>query len=199
MVRKRNPERKEKFMASALTLFSKKGVNNTSTADIAKQAGAASGTLFLYFATKQELLDELVVSISKAQSAHINSLIEPSFTARESFWAIWHGTISWFLDNLEAYQYVQQVRDSAMISESAVEVTNRQFGYYYEAIQKGFLEGSIKPYPLGLIGDVLYQQIVAVINHLSRQSDPGQRQITIRQGFDIFWDGIKASAHEPQA
>jgi AcrR family transcriptional regulator len=165
---------------------------NTSTAEIAKEAGTAAGTLFLYFPTKQELLNELVLKIGKGQSEHINHLLKPSLSARETFFTIWHGTVSWFLENIEAYQYVQQVRDSGMISEAAVQESNEFFGYYYTAIQKGVQESSIKTYPLGLIGDFLYQDIVAVINHISRQPDPSEREETIRQGFEIYWDGIKA-------
>lgn len=195
MARSLSPEKRAQLLSSALKLFVKNGVMNTSTAEIAKDAGIAAGTLFLYFPTKQNLLDQLVLKIGKEQSEHINQLLKPSLSARETFFTIWHGTVTWFLENMEAYQYVQQVRDSGMISESAVQESNKFFGYYYNAIQKGFQEGSIKAYPLGLIGDFLYQDIVAVINHISRQPDPGKGEETIRQGFEIYWDGIKTGVN----
>ena len=195
MARSRSSEKKENLLSSALKLFVKNGVMNTSTAEIAKEAGTATGTLFLYFPTKQDLLDQLVLKIGKEQSEHIDQLLKPSLSARETFFTIWYGTVTWFLENMEAYQYIQQVRDSGMMSESAVQESNQFFGYYYNAIQKGFQEGSIKDYPLGLIGDFLYQDIVAVINHISRQPDLSQGEETIRQGFEIFWDGIKADVN----
>lgn len=195
MARSLSSEKREKLLSSALKLFVRKGVMNTSTAEIAKEAGLASGTLFLYFPTKQVLLDQLVLKISKEQSEHINQLLQPSLSARETFFTIWYGTVTWFLENLEAYQYIQQIRDSGMISESTVQESNQFFGYYYNAIQKGFQEGSIKDYPTGLIGDFLYQDIVAVINHIRRQPDLSDREETIRQGFEIFWDGIKTGVN----
>lgn len=193
MARSLSPEKRANLLTSALKLFVRNGVMNTSTAEIAKEAGTAVGTLFLYFPTKQELLNELALKIGKEQSDHINQLLQPSLSAQETFFTIWHGTVTWFLENMQAYQYIQQVRDSGMISESAVQESNKFFGYYYNATQKGFQEGSIKTYPLGLIGDFLYQDIVAVINHISRQPEPSKREETIRQGFDIFWDGIKTA------
>ena len=195
MARSRSSEKKENLLSSALKLFVKNGVMNTSTAEIAKEAGTATGTLFLYFPTKQDLLDQLVLKIGKEQSEHIDQLLKPSLSARETFFTIWYGTVTWFLENMEAYQYIQQVRDSGMISESAVQESNKFFGYYYNAIQNGFQEGSIKTYPLGLIGDFLYQDIVAVINHISRQPDPSKREETILQGFEFFWDGIKTAGN----
>ena len=191
MVRTLSPERKAKFLSSALKLFVANGVMNTSTAEIAKEAGAAAGTLFLYFSTKQELLDDLVLKIGKEQSDHINNLLKPSLSARETFYIIWQGTVHWFLENMQAYHYIQQVRDSGMISSAAVQESARFFGYYYDAIQKGLAEGSIKAYPIGLIGDFLYQDIVAVMNQVKMQPDSGTREGIIRQGFEIFWNGIK--------
>ena len=60
MIRKLALDKRENFLNAALKLFVANGVQNTSTAAIAKEAGTASGTLFLYFPTKQDLLDELV-------------------------------------------------------------------------------------------------------------------------------------------
>jgi AcrR family transcriptional regulator len=193
MARSLSSEKRAKLLSSALKLFVKNGVMKTSTAEIAKEAGTAVGTLFLYFPTKQALLDELALKIGKEQSDQINRLLKPSLSAQETFFTVWHATATWFLENMQAYQYIQQVRDTGMISEAAVQESNKFFAYYYNAIQKGFQEGSIKTYPLGLIGDFLYQDIVAVINHIIRQPDPSQREETIRQGFEIFWDGIKTA------
>lgn len=193
MVRTLSPERRAKFLSSALKLFVTNGVQNTSTAEIAKEAGAAAGTLFLYFPTKQDLLDQLVLKIGKEQSDHILSLLKPSLSAREMFFTIWHGTVDWFLENMEAYRYVQQVRDTGLISEGAAQESNKFFGYYYAAIRKGVEEGCLKTVPIGLIGDFLYQDTVAVINYIRTQPDSGKRADIIQQGFEIYWDGIKSA------
>jgi AcrR family transcriptional regulator len=189
-----NPEKRARLLSAALKLFVENGVTNTSTAEIAREAGTASGTLFLYFPTRQDLLDQLALQIAQEQSGHLQGLLTPSLSARETFFTIWHGTLAWFLENLPAYLYIQQVRDTGLISEAAAQESGQYFGYYFAAIQKGFQEGSIKPYPPGLIGDFLYQDIVAVINQLRRLPDPGGREEIIRQGFEIYWDGIKAGA-----
>jgi len=60
MVRKPSQIKKEQLLSSALKLFVENGVGNTSTSAIAKEAGVAAGTLFLYFPTKQDLIHELV-------------------------------------------------------------------------------------------------------------------------------------------
>jgi len=191
MVRKLSPERRQRLMTSALNLFVTRGVGNTSTAEISREAGVAAGTLFLYFPTKQTLMDELILSIGREQSAYIHELLSTPLSARQTFFMIWQGTIHWFMEHMAAYQYVQQVRDTGLISASTVEASASFFNYYYEAIQKGLTEGSIKNYPMDLIGGVLYQGIVAVMNRLRMELDSSKYEEFIQQGFTIFWDGIK--------
>ena len=77
MVRELSNEKRERFLQAALKLFAANGLQNTSTAEIAKAAGTAAGTLFLYFPTKQDLINELVLWISQAEADTINGLLTP--------------------------------------------------------------------------------------------------------------------------
>jgi AcrR family transcriptional regulator len=192
MARKLSPERRERFLDAALKLFVQNGVQNTSTAAIAKEAGSASGTLFIYFPTKQDLIHELVLQIGREQSAYIKERLDPTLSVRDIFFTIWDGSIHWFLNNMDAFIYIQQVRDSGIIADEVVQESEKYLAYYFVAIQKGFAEGRIKPYPIELIGSVLYHDIVAVMNLIRAQQNPELQEETIQSGFDIFWNGIKA-------
>ena len=191
LARKLDPEKKANFLSASLKLFVANGVQNTSTAEIAKAAGSAAGTLFLYFPTKQDLVHALVLKIGREQSETIHALLEPALSARETFFTIWEGTILWFLRNMDYYHYIRQVRDSGMIAASVVEESALFFDYYYHAIQKGLKEARIQPYPIELIGGILYQDIVAVMNLILTQPDPAKQRELIQSGFNIFWDGIR--------
>jgi AcrR family transcriptional regulator len=190
MVRSLSTEKRERFLAAALKLFVAQGVQNTSTADIAREAGTAAGTLFLYFPTKQELVNELVLWIARRESAAVNAALSPSLPVRDIFFTIWETSVRWLLDNPDAYQYSQQVRDSGLISPQVALESGKSFSFYYDAIRKGLEEGTIKPYPVDLIGGFLYQSIVAVMNHVRIQPDSESVTRAILQGFDLFWDGI---------
>jgi AcrR family transcriptional regulator len=190
MARPLDPQKRALFLSTALRLFVAQGVENTSTADITRAAGTAAGTLFLYFSTRQQLLNELVIQIANQQTANINQHLDRSQPARQIFFTIWDCSIRWFLANLDAYRFIQQVRDTRWIEESVVQETNRLFEFYYLAIQTGLAEGSIQPYPPELIGGFLYQDIVAVMTLLLMQTDLAQQTHSIQQGFEIFWNGI---------
>ncbi|MHB8086690.1 MAG: TetR/AcrR family transcriptional regulator [Anaerolineaceae bacterium] len=191
MVRELSDEKRERFLEVALRLFAEKGVQNTSTAEIAQAAGTASGTLFLYFPTKQMLVNELVIHISKGQAERINQLLNPSLSVRDSLYTIWETSIHWFLDNMEVFQFTQQIRGSNLIAEDTIYETGKLFAFYYSTIQRGLDDGCIKPYPVDLIGGFLYQDIMAVMNHMRMPLGPLEQEEAIQQGFDLFWSGIQ--------
>lgn len=61
-----NKEIKEaNLLDSAFTLFTEKGVKDTSIQDIVNKAGVAKGTFYLYFKDKYELQDYLIIKKSK--------------------------------------------------------------------------------------------------------------------------------------
>lgn len=191
MIRKLDPEKRQAFLDAALKLFAEHGVQSTNTAAISQEAGTAAGTLFLYFPTKQDLVNALILELGKAQSEYINSRLNPSLSVRDTFLTIWRGSIHWLLENPNAYRYVQQVRDSGVLPDSVVAESAHYFAYYYTAIQRGLQQGLIKPYPADLIGGFLYQDIVAVMNVVIGLED-AEREEVILNGFNIFWDGIRS-------
>ena len=52
-------EKKQTILDASLKFFVENGFHGTSTAEIAKTAGVATGTLFHYFKTKEELINRL--------------------------------------------------------------------------------------------------------------------------------------------
>jgi len=72
-----------------------------------------------------------------------------------------------------------------------LEESNQYLAYFFQVIQKGLAENAIKPYPLELIGEILYRDIVAVMNLIKLDPDPAKQDAYIQSGFQIFWDGIK--------
>jgi AcrR family transcriptional regulator len=56
---------KEELISAALSLFRRKGVDDTTVSDIVKEAHVAQGTFYNYFKSKDEIFAEVLESISK--------------------------------------------------------------------------------------------------------------------------------------
>src|SRR5579872_7491021 len=67
--------RRQQILDAALRCFSRDGFHNTTTADIVRESGVSQGTLYLYFATK----DDLIVALAddrRQSEALVNALVQ---------------------------------------------------------------------------------------------------------------------------
>lgn len=72
---------REKILSAAVSLFAEKGLNATSTHDIANQAGVSIGLMYHYYRTKEDMFNALVAqAIAEISSI---SAITPSKMVEE--------------------------------------------------------------------------------------------------------------------
>jgi len=115
-----------------MKLFAENGVQNALTAAIAKEVGSAAGTLFLYFPTKQDLIEELILHVSRENPAFVKSNLSSDLSTRGTFWTIWESYIRWFLAHEDAYCYIRQVKDSGLpVAEAVSQETTRNLEYFF--------------------------------------------------------------------
>ena len=81
-------EKQQRIIESAIKLFAEKGYSNTSTAEIAKEAGVAEGTIYKHYGTKEDLLLSVIVPFLKefvpAQAKEVLQIAAPpDYTFRQ--------------------------------------------------------------------------------------------------------------------
>ena len=65
-MRTRQGDKKNAILQSAISVFGSQGFSNAKIQHIAQKAGIASGTVYLYFENKEEILDEIITSVWEA-------------------------------------------------------------------------------------------------------------------------------------
>ena len=71
---RRKESRPRELLQAALTLFVEKGFAATKAEEVARLAGVSKGTLFLYFASKEELFKAVVRENISGQFSEFNAL-----------------------------------------------------------------------------------------------------------------------------
>lgn len=59
MARDKGPDKRQRILDAALKVFASRGFYNAKVSEIAKKAGVADGTIYLYFANKDDVLIQL--------------------------------------------------------------------------------------------------------------------------------------------
>src|ERR1700742_2832840 len=67
--------RRQQILDAALRCFSRDGFHNTTTADIVRESGVSQGTLYLYFANKDDIILALADDRHQGE-AFINALVQ---------------------------------------------------------------------------------------------------------------------------
>jgi len=109
---KKQTEKQQKVLDSAIRLFSEKGYANTSTSEIAKEAGVAEGTIFRHYGTKDNLLLSIILPFIK-DSLHViaedvfNDILSADIEKFEDFLrAMLINRIQFIQENKEIFQIV---------------------------------------------------------------------------------------------
>ncbi|MFZ5354644.1 MAG: TetR/AcrR family transcriptional regulator [Bacillota bacterium] len=96
---KRSIEKKNKLINTAFSVFSEKGYYNTNTAEIAKQAGISTGSLYAYFEDKQALFFEVLNNYSEMISNIIINRLARFYSAEHSLNEIIRELIDAFIES----------------------------------------------------------------------------------------------------
>ena len=79
-------ERREDILDAAVRTFADRGIAGATIAEIARDAGVAKGTFYLYFDSKEQLVGALKERMVDAILAHAGSLYEQ--VGRQDWWAL---------------------------------------------------------------------------------------------------------------
>ncbi|MCR5791648.1 MAG: TetR/AcrR family transcriptional regulator [Lachnospiraceae bacterium] len=75
LVDEKKRKKQQELLASAFSLFTEKGINETSISDIVNKAKMAKGTFYLYFKDKYDIRDRLITHHANIVFANANRMI----------------------------------------------------------------------------------------------------------------------------
>ncbi|MBS7428046.1 MULTISPECIES: TetR/AcrR family transcriptional regulator [unclassified Virgibacillus] len=109
---KKQTEKQQKIVETAIRLFAEKGYANTSTSEIAKQAGVAEGLIFKHYGTKENLLRSVILPFFKsslpdmAEEVFAEVLPAKTTSFEEFLRTLLHNRIQFFYENKQILQVV---------------------------------------------------------------------------------------------
>lgn len=116
MARPRSEDKQLAILEAATQVVAERGTGGP-TSQIAKLAGVSDGTLFRYFATKEELLNILYLYIKEDMSKKMSENYYRSEPLKNRVAALWNSYIDWGLSNPVANKAINQLSVSELIHE----------------------------------------------------------------------------------
>jgi len=189
-MKKQVEDKRTAIIETALKLFTERGFHGTSTAQISKEAGVATGTLFNYFPTKEDLINNLYFEVKGKLSRSMGNGIEIESSFQDKLKRLWSNLIKWGIDNQEEFLSVDQFCSSPYITKFTREEVMKEYVFLRNLVNEGIKTGEIKDFSPELTISMFYQGSRAVVN-LILNSDPSQdKNELIEDGFQIIWRGL---------
>src|SRR5688572_27002833 len=76
----RSSDKRERILAAAERIFARHGFFAAKVSDVAKEAGVADGTIYLYFKSK----DDLLISLFERRMQQVNSTLRTAIESEKS-------------------------------------------------------------------------------------------------------------------
>jgi len=184
---KPNVDKRDAILAAALRLIASFGLHNTPMSAVAREAGVAVGTVYLYFPSKEAMINALYLQVleDRNRSLYQKADVVPHSPAehREAFWESWHALARWHLAHEAGSNLIAQCRASGILSDEtrAVEQKMDAEGLvrYEQAVAEGYLRGMSRY--------VIWALLAGPVYALVQMRDAGETEITediLRATFD---------------
>ncbi len=183
-------DKRAAIITAALILFNRRGFHGTPTSMISEQAGISAGTLFLYFKTKNDLINSVYFGAKERMGQAIYKGYEDEPDIRNKVKRIWGNIIRWGVENPEEFMFIQQFSSSPYITDITQEEVEKNFMFLYDVIDDGVKNGVLKNLDRRLAMEMLYQANAAVIRTILQHRDTRDMDRLIDRSFDIVWSGV---------
>src|SRR5215218_2487565 len=189
-------DKREAILRAAITVFARNGYFNSKVADIAREAGIADGTVYLYFKSKEEILhsifDRSVEEALGAAKERVGQLTDP----REKLRQIAHMHLERLgADRDLAVVFQVELRGSTKFME---EFSAAGFAEYLSLIRATFEEGQhAGMFRADLNARVVAKILFGALDEMATNWILSKRRYKLApmadQVLDIFLNGVRAT------
>jgi AcrR family transcriptional regulator len=186
MARPRSEDKRQAILTAATRLFAEEGLN-APTARIAKAAGVAEGSLFTYFASKDELLNQLYLELKGLLRAAMGP---PAAGAglREQVRQAWSTYVAWGVAHPLERQALAKLGLSDRITEATRAEGFQAFCDLSRLLEAGMATGALRGQPQAFVGALMAAMADTTMDFVQR--DPARAEATREAVFAAFWNAI---------
>lgn len=188
MARVRSPEKRTAILQAAVHEIAETGLG-APTAKIAQRAGIAAGTLFTYFASKEELLNELYLELKLEVYTRINTNFPHKASLERRTRHIWLSFLDWAIEFPEKRKVSVQLNVSSQITPETRTRTAAERGAVDATLSELGSRKALRGLPAGFAAATMSAMQEATMDFIARQ--PKRREELIERAFLVFWRAVQ--------
>jgi len=183
-------EKKHAIYESTLRLIKEFGFHGTPMSQIAQEAGVATGTIYHYFSSKDDLIVELFRYSKEKMRKAIFKESEQALPYPIRFVTIWMNLVKHYIRHPEVLSFVEQFFSSPYVKIVYPENSMCFQDEISIFLKQGIEEGHIKPLDINIISAAFIGTVSATAKRHSNGRFTFEEE-DLKKMVGIIWDGIK--------
>jgi len=187
-VKRKDEAKAREILAAAIGTVGDHGIAGLSMEAVARRAGVATGTLYVYHASKEALLDAAYLAVKAEVAATV--FREEALPVRPAFLKMAGSYLEYLVEHRAEVAFMEQVKHSTFLSNETRRTAERSAKVLYDLLERGKRELLLKPIDSTLMIAYLQGTLRELAGALG--SVPASKRAGLRDQIAIMcWDGLK--------
>ncbi len=184
MARPRSEERRSAILAAATRVIAAQGLG-AATATIAQEADVSNGSLFTYFATKADLMNQVYVVLKTEMAAVALDGLPTASDVHGQMLFVWTHWLRWATSCHEKRRTLAQLDVSEMITVESHQVARQALADVRALLERSCARGPLRDASLEFTVALMVALANATIDAMIR--DPANADAYCMTAFDALW------------
>lgn len=192
MARPKDDEKRQAIRDAVVAVVIEGGLTNVSISKIAKRAGVSAGTIYLYFSSKEELLQQTYLDI---KISFFNTMMDAAATEDKSdakIRAMWFALFDFVVAHPNDFLFSEFVGAAHLIDAASQAQIEKNTSRATAILRAAIKDGTIEDAPIASIQAVLMAPAVQLARSAAWGQKPVKRAL-MRDTFDMVWRGLAVS------
>ncbi|MBI5505576.1 MAG: TetR/AcrR family transcriptional regulator [Deltaproteobacteria bacterium] len=178
--------KRDAVLRAALELFAERTFGATPVPDIACRAQVGAGTVYRYFAGKEELANVLFRQCKGTMREALREALAGSTDAREQFRLLWRGLSRFAVEQPQMMRFLEMQHHDDYLDSKSRAVSTELFEAAERFVREGQRAGTIRAGSPGVLIALVFGAFVGMI----KESEQGRFELTARtieQAGETAW------------
>jgi AcrR family transcriptional regulator len=190
MARPKSEDKRRAILAAATQVIAESGIG-APTARIASLAGVAEGTLFTYFATKDDLLNALYLDLKAEMYEAMMGTYPSTGSVKRRFKHIWQQYVNWGAAHPQARKAMAQLGVSDRVTAKSKATGALGFAEFQTMMRERIADGTLRGHSPAFVSAIIASLAETTMEFMMR--DPAHADRLRASGFEALWGAIAAN------
>lgn len=184
MARSKSDDKRDAILTAAVRVIAAQGLS-APTAVIAKEAGVSNGSLFNYFDTKADLLNQLYRELKAEMGAAALDGLPAERDVREQLQYIWSHWLRWATASPSKRRALAHLDVSGDVTPDSRRIASQGLSAVQGVLQRSYRDGPLRDAPPGFVIALMSALADTTIDFMVRDTVNADAHAAI--AFDALW------------